>query len=144
VALAMALLLAGSVGLMIALNPAPQVPAVSASEVVETKRPYVVKLHARWCVVCMMTKASWTAVQEAYAGKLRFVVFDFTTDATAEASRVEAMRLGLGAVFEEYSGETGSVLVLDGASKEVLHALRGHHPLEDYRAAIDAVLAGRR
>lgn len=143
-AIGVALVLAGAVGLMIALNPAPQVPAVSASEALEIRRPYVIKLHARWCVVCMMTRASWTAVQEAYAGKLRFVVFDFTTDATAEASRVEAMRLGLGAVFEEYSGETGTVLVLDGASKEVLHALRGHRPLEDYRAAIDAALSRTR
>lgn len=144
VVLVVALLLVGTVGLMIALNPAPQVPAVSASEVLETKRPYVIKLHARWCVVCMLTKASWTTVQEAYAGKLRFVVFDFTTDATAEASRGEASRLGLSAVFEEYGGETGTVLVLDGASREVLHALRGHHPLEDYRAAIDAALAQTR
>ena len=110
----------------------------------ETKRPYVIKLHARWCVVCMMTKASWTAVQETYAGKLRFVVFDFThgRDRRSEPRRGRAVRLG--AVFEEYGGETGTVLVLDGASKEVLHAVRGHHPLEDYRAAIDAALAQTR
>ena len=133
--------LAGAVGLMIALNPAPQVPAVSASEALDTRRPYVIKLHARWCVVCMMTKDSWATVQEAYAGTVRFAVFDFTTDATAEASRVEAARLGLSAVFEESSGETGSVLILDGASKEVLDAVRGHHPLEVYRKAIDAALA---
>jgi thiol-disulfide isomerase/thioredoxin len=136
-------LLAAAAAILIALNPAPTVPAISASDAA-SRQPYVIKLHARWCVICMTTKGDWAAVQEAYAGKVRFVVFDFTSDATTEASRIEAGRLGLGTVFEEYGGETGTVLVLDGVSKEVRHSLHGHRQAADYRAAIDTTLAALR
>ena len=136
-------LLAAAAAILIVLNPAPKVPAISAGDIVSSQ-PYVVKLHARWCLICMTTKGAWAAVQETYAGKVRFVVFDFTSDATTEASRVEAVRLGLGTVFEEYEPETGTVLVLDGVSREVRHALHGHRQAAEYRAAIDATLAALR
>jgi hypothetical protein len=136
-------LLAAAAAILIALNPAPKVPPVSAGDLASSQ-PYVIKLHARWCLICMTTKGAWAAVQQDYAEKVRFVVFDFTSDATTEASRVEAGRLGLGTVFEEYGGETGTVLVLDGVSKEVRHALHGHRQAADYRTAIDAMLAALR
>jgi thiol-disulfide isomerase/thioredoxin len=139
---AVVLLAAAAAGL-IALNPAPKVPAISAGDIASSQ-PYVIKLHARWCLICMTTKGAWAAVQQDYAGKVRFVVFDFTSDATTEASRVEAARLALTTVYEEYGPETGTVLVVDGVSKEVRHALHGHRQAADYRAAIDATLAALR
>jgi thiol-disulfide isomerase/thioredoxin len=134
-------LLAFTGAVLILANRAPDVPPISADEIASTK-PYVVKLHARWCPICMVTKDAWASVQEAYVGEVRFVVFDFTNAATTEASRAQAARLGLGVLFEQYSGETGSVLVLDGKSREVLHDLHGHRDQVEYRAAIGATLAG--
>ena len=136
--------LVGAAALLIGVNAAPEVPVIPSTEVTASTQPYVVKLHARWCPVCLVTKDAWSDVQEAYAGRVRFVVFDFTTDATTEVSRSEARRLGLGALFDEYLGETGTVLVLDGMSKEVKHALHGTRDLAEYRAAIDATVAGNR
>jgi len=121
-------------------NPAPTVAPLSAAEISASTQPYVVKLHARWCPVCMVTKDVWSDVQAAYAGRVRLVVLDFTTDATTEASRAEAKRLGLDAMFDEYAGVTGSVLVLDGVSKEVKRELHGSRDLAEYRAAIDAAI----
>ena len=141
-----AAVLAGVAGIgatLIATNPAPEVPLISSRDVVESTQPYIVKLHAQWCPVCIITKDEWSDVQEAYAGRVRFVVFNFTTDATTEVSRMEARRLGLDAAFEEYSGETGTVLVLDGRSKEVRHVLHGMRNVAEYRAAIDAALSGK-
>jgi len=135
-------LISASAGVMLLMNPAPAVPAISAGEIASTT-PYVIKLHARWCPICMVTKDEWASLQAAYAGKVRFVVFDFTSSATTDASRAEAARLGLDAVFEEYSGATGSVLVLDGTSREVRHTVHGHRDLAEYRAAIDAALGGK-
>ncbi|MEO7271677.1 MAG: hypothetical protein ABIX28_25230 [Vicinamibacterales bacterium] len=128
----------------VANNPAPEVAGISAAEVTGSTQPYVVKLHARWCLVCMVTKDVWSEVQAAYTGRVRFVVFDFTTDATTEAGRAEAQRLGLDEVFEEYAGVTGSVLVLDGVSKELKHELYGSRNLAEYQAAIDLTIAQRR
>lgn len=121
-------------------NPAPSVPAVSAEGPATARNPYVIKLHARWCPVCMVTKDEWANVQAAYQGRVRFVVFDFTTEATAERSRTEAKRIGLDPIFDEYVGETGTVLVLDGVTREVTNSLHGNLALAEYQAAIDAAL----
>jgi len=128
----------------IVANPTPHVPAIPAAEIIASTQPYVVKLHARWCPVCMVTKGVWSDVQAAYAGRVRFVVLDFTTAATTEESRIEAKRLGLDAMFAEYAGVTGSGLVLDGVSKEVKHELHGSRDLAEYRAAIDTTIAQTR
>jgi hypothetical protein len=125
---------------LIVTNPAPDVPVLSRAELAGPPRPFVIKLHARWCPVCMVTRDAWSTLRETYDGRVRFVVFDFTTAATTDASRAEAGRLGLDAVFEQYSGETGTVLVLEGGSKAVKHALHGTRDDAVYRAAVDGVL----
>jgi thiol-disulfide isomerase/thioredoxin len=123
-------------------NTAPSVPPVSPVEAAKTGRPYVVKLHAQWCAVCMITKDVWSQIEKSYAGRVNLVVLDFTTDADAEASRVEAARLGLTKFFEEYGGATGTIVVLDGRTKEVTASLNGSRDFVEYRTAIDAALAG--
>jgi thiol-disulfide isomerase/thioredoxin len=133
----------GTIGYLLWTNPAPTVPPVSAVDLSTASTPYVIKLHARWCPVCMVTKDQWASVQAAYQGRVRLVVFDFTTDATTEASRADAKRMGLDAIFEDYVGETGTVLVVDGVTKDVKDSLHGNRELAEYRAAIDAALTVR-
>jgi len=125
---------------LIVTNAAPVVPA--SSDAVGATLPYVVKLHANWCPICMTTKGAWASMQNAYTGRVRFVVFDFSNDATTNASRAQAQRLGLGDVFDEYAGETGTVLIVDAASRKVRDSLHGHRSPEEYGAAIDAALKG--
>jgi hypothetical protein len=43
-------------------------------------------------------------------------------------------------VFDEHSGETGTVLVVDGSSKKVRDVLHGRRDPAEYRTAIDAAL----
>ena len=136
------LCLVAAVTLLVLTNRAPVVPALSDPEVAETARPYVIKLHAQWCPVCMVAKDEWADLQDHYTGKVRLVVFDFTTDATTDASRTEARRLGLEGIFDEFFGVTGAVVVLDGRSREIRHVLDGSMDESEYRAAIDEVLAG--
>jgi hypothetical protein len=131
----------GAAGLLILMNPAPDVPPASAGGAANAL-PYVVKLHARWCPVCIVTKSAWADIESAYKGRVRFVVFDFTSHATTEESRARARQLGLEQVFDEYVGETGTVLVIDGASREVKHSLHGIKEQAEYNAAIDTTLAG--
>jgi hypothetical protein len=88
----------------------------------------------------MTTKDAWADVQDAYTGRVNLVVFDFTTTTTTEASRASALTLGLEHVFDEHAGETGTVLVVDGSSKNVRAVLHGKRDPEEYRAAIDAAL----
>jgi len=122
-------------------NLAPAVPVLSAAEASTTGKPYVVKLHAQWCPVCMVTKGVWSQIEETYSQRVNLVVLDFTNEANTEASRAEATRLGLEKFFDEYSGATGTIVVLDGRTKEAMAAINGSRDFAEYRAAIDAALA---
>ena len=122
-------------------NTAPTVPAIAAADLASGSKPIVVKLHARWCPKCMLTKSVWSDLEKEYAGRVHLVVMDFTNDASTDASRREAHRLGLERFFEEFSGATGIVVVLHARTKEVAAELEFNRDLPEYRAAIDAALA---
>jgi hypothetical protein len=124
-------------------NPAPTVPPIPAAELAANPgKPYVVKLHAQWCAICMVTKGVWSQIEGAYSDRVNLVVFDFTNQAKTDASRTDAARLGLTKVFDEYEGVTGTILVLDGRTKEVTADIHGSRDVTEYRAAIDATLNG--
>jgi thiol-disulfide isomerase/thioredoxin len=122
---------------MFATNPAPKVARLST---LESGKPYVVKLHARWCPVCALTKPAWSEIEKAYSASVNLVVFDFTNGTTTEESRSEAKRIGLDTFFEEHSGWTGAIAVLDGRTKKVITMIEGRRSIAEYRAAIDAAL----
>jgi thiol-disulfide isomerase/thioredoxin len=121
-------------------NEAPVVPALSSADAGSNSRPYVIKLHAQWCPKCLMTKGAWSDLQARYAGRVNFLVFDYTNQRTTDASEVDARRIGLGEFFEN-AGGTGSVIVLDGRTKEVVSRISGVQDVEAYAAAVDAALA---
>ena len=121
-------------------NPPPAVPAISSLEIVEAGKPYVVKLHAQWCPICMFTKDRWSEIEATYSGRVRLVVFDFTDQATTDASRAEAKRLGLGKFFDDVVGETGTIAVLDGRTKNMTASIHGNRGFDEYRIAIDSNL----
>jgi thiol-disulfide isomerase/thioredoxin len=122
-------------------NATPAVQAIATSDAAATGAPWVVKLHAQWCPVCMLTKGMWSQIEERYAGRVRLAVFDFTDEATTAATRAEAERIGLGDVLDEAGFATGTILVLDGRSKEIVAWINGSRDFAEYEAAIDAAIA---
>lgn len=123
-------------------NPPPAVPQISAAEAAAPGKPYVVKLHAKWCPVCMLTKGVWSQVEAAYSTRVNLVVFDFTNQATTDASRAEAKRLGLEKFFDDNDGSTGTIAVIDGRTKELTATIHGSRDFAEYRTPIDATLKG--
>jgi thiol-disulfide isomerase/thioredoxin len=121
-------------------NVVPPVPAVSAEEMARGDKPFVVKLHAQWCPVCLMTKDVWSRIATAYAGRVHLVVFDVTTDTKAQASRAEAARLGLTTFFDEWADATGTIVVLNGRTRDVTAVINGSRDFAEYRDAIDSAL----
>jgi thiol-disulfide isomerase/thioredoxin len=134
-----ALVAAGA--LLYARNTTPVVPSIATADAAIAGSPWVVKLHAQWCPVCMLTKGIWSEIEHSYAGRVRLAVFDFTNETTTAASGAEAERLGLAEVFEEAGFATGPILVLDGRTKNVVAWINGSRDFADYRAAIDSALA---
>ena len=144
VTLATAVALIAAAGFLYSRNTTPVVPQLATSEAVAAGSPWVVKLHAQWCPVCMLTKGMWSQIEQTYAGRVRLAVFDFTNEKTTAASRAEAERLGLSVVYDEAAFATGSVLVLDGRGQGIVAWLNGSRDFADYRAAIDSALAASR
>lgn len=139
-ALAAVVLLAAAWGVLYVRNTPPIVPTIATDTAAEIGEPWVVKLHAQWCPVCMLTKGVWAKVEDAYEGRVRFVVFDFTNEATTNASRAEAERLGLTRLFNEVGYATGPIIVLDSRTKDVRAWINGSLDVAAYRAAIDEAL----
>lgn len=138
VVLVAALVATGAI--LYARNATPAVPTITTADAAAAGAPWVIKLHAQWCPVCMLTKSMWSEVEAHYAGRVRLAVFDFTDEATRTATRAEAERLGLSAVLEEIGFATGPIVVLDGRTKEILAWVDSRN-FDDYRAAIDAAIA---
>jgi len=122
-------------------NATPTAAPVPAAEVANPSKPFVIKLHAQWCPICMLTKDEWAGIEQTYAGRVNLVVFDSTTESDRERSREEAARLGLSDALEGFYGATGVVLVVDPRTREIVAEIAGVHSIEDYRRAIDSSLA---
>ena len=133
-----AIVLAAIVSVLYVRNAAPTVSEITPVEAADTSRPYLVKLHAQWCPICMMTKDVWSQIEAAYSGRANFVVLDFTNEATTDASRTQARQLGLDRFFDDNAGATGTIAVLDGRTKQELASIHGVKDFDEYRAAIDA------
>ena len=116
-------------------NGAPAVPYVPAGQ--PDAKPYVVKLHAKWCYICVYTRDVWSRIEKEYSGRVNLVVLDFTDEESTKRSRAEAARLGFTEFFEEYAGVSGFIVVLDGRTKKMTAEILGRG---DYRSAIDAAL----
>jgi thiol-disulfide isomerase/thioredoxin len=136
----LAVVVVGFAWIMYVGNATPVVRPVSAAEAVNPKKPYVVKLHAQWCPICMLTKGVWAQIERAYSEQVNLVVLDFTNQASTDSSRAEARRLGLEKLFDEYLGATGTIVVLDGRTREVTASIHGSRDFAEYRTAIDAVI----
>ena len=144
VTLATAVALIAAAGFLYSRNTTPVVAQLATSDGLAAGSPWVVKLHAQWCPVCMLTKDMWSQIEQTYAGRVRLAVFDFTNEKTTAASRAEAERLGLSVVYDEAAFATGSVLVLDGRGQGIVAWLNGSRDFADYRAAIDSALVASR
>ena len=138
------LALVGTVAILYAANGAPSVTPIAAADASAATKPFVVKMHARWCPYCFLQKDEWSRIEQAYAGRVNFVVLDATNEAAIERSRVDAARLNMREFFEEYNSATGLVVVLDGRTKEVLAEVFGNAPFEEFQSAIDGALARQR
>jgi thiol-disulfide isomerase/thioredoxin len=143
-AAALAVALVAVAGALYTTNATPRVAVVSATEAANPTKPFVVKLHAQWCPICMLTKREWSDIEATYGDRVNLVVFDFTDDDTTDASRAEAERLGLGKYFEEHSGWTGTISIVDGSTREVTASIHGSRDFTDYRVAIDSALQNAR
>ena len=137
---AVVLVVTATAAVLFVSNAPPETAPISREEIVDIGKPYIVKLHAQWCPVCMLTKDEWAQIEAAYADRAKFLVFDSTTQASITNSRLRAEGFGLDAIWDDYVGASGLILVIDGGSHEIIAQIGGVQSFAEYQRAIDAVL----
>lgn len=108
-----------------------------AADSCDANKPYVVKIHADWCGSCKATKATWTRVQSDLGDVATVVELDVSDRVAYSESLAEAERLGIDEFFQEYRSRTGTVAVLDCASREPVVVMSGERDFEKYREAVE-------
>jgi thiol-disulfide isomerase/thioredoxin len=102
----------------------------------DKSRPFVVKVHADWCGTCTKLNPTWEEMQVKIGDDARFVIFDLTDKQAVLHSRAEAERLGLTPFLTRHKRSTGTIAVLDGASREPVIVLRGDTDVAKYEEAV--------
>lgn len=108
------------------------------SPTTETK-PLVVVVYADWCPLCQKLKPALALINEKYAGKIRFVRLDVTSEETAAKSMQQAKSLGLERFFEKNREKTSLVVIQDAAGHEVFRAMHDYD-FQHYANVLDQQL----
>jgi hypothetical protein len=109
--------------------------AESASET-GAKRHYLVKIHADWCVACTRLQPLWKRLGEKCGDSARLVLLDVTDRETTAHSAREAARLGLGEFFDAHKSQTGTIAVIETATREPVAVFRGEMDFGEYEAVL--------
>ncbi len=112
--------------------------AFSGSPSTENK-PLVVVVYADWCPLCQKLKPALALINEKYAGKIRFVRLDVTSEETTAKSKQQAQSLGLEQFFEKNHERTSLVVIQDPSGHEVFRAVHDYD-FKHYATVLDQQL----
>lgn len=117
--------------------------APSFGSLQEKQKPLVLVVYADWCPMCQKLKPALAFMNEKYKGRIRFVRFDVTSEATEARSRREARSLGLEPFFEKYHETTSLVVIQDSAGHEIFRAYHDYD-FQHYASVLDRQLGPAR
>jgi thiol-disulfide isomerase/thioredoxin len=106
-------------------------------------KPFVLVVYADWCPYCQNLKPVLALMNERYRGRIRYVVFDVTSEASTAKSREQARSLGLEKFFDQNYVTTSLVVIRSSSGREVfrtVHDYDFHH----YENALEQQLAVKR
>ncbi|MEM8777895.1 MAG: trypsin-like peptidase domain-containing protein [Cyanobacteria bacterium P01_G01_bin.49] len=99
-----------------------------------------VEFFANWCRGCHKMKGTLSLLKAAYRDRVHFVLFDRTDKASLRASKLKAKRLGVAEFLAENKSKTGTVIIFDPATGEILGKYDDDSRIEDYTKVLDSVL----
>jgi thiol-disulfide isomerase/thioredoxin len=107
----------------------------------DASKPFIVKIHASWCGTCTRLEPTFEVLQERIGDEVRIVVLDVSDPEAVVRSATEADRLGIREFFDSYKTRTGTVGVLDGATREPVTVFKGELNAATYEAAVEKARA---
>jgi thiol-disulfide isomerase/thioredoxin len=112
-----------------------------AEPAAEGSGPILVKIHADWCGTCRKLNPTWDELKARHGDSLSYVIFDVTSRDTLVQSTAAAERLGILPVLNRYKARTGTIVIVDGRTKQVVEVLKGQTDPAAYEAAIERAQA---
>ncbi len=95
------------------------------------------RLYADWCGKCRALDPKVNEIKTSFnASEVLFTRFDFTDEFNTAQTKVLANRMNLSQIFDKYAGSTGTMLLIDAKSGEVLHEITHESSEEEIVAAI--------
>lgn len=112
-----------------------------AEPAAEGSAPILVKIHADWCGTCRKLNPTWDELKARHGDGVRYVILDVTSRDTLVEATAEAERLGILPVLNAYKARTGTIVIVDGRTKQVVEVLKGQTDPAAYEAAIERAQA---
>ncbi|WP_309732158.1 thioredoxin domain-containing protein [Chamaesiphon sp. OTE_75_metabat_556] len=103
-------------------------------------KPVVVDVYASWCPACKNIAPTVAQLKQKYADKVEFVVLDVSDKSTTATAEARAKELGLGKFLTENKTQTGSLMIVDPATRNILAQHRNNPDLMAYTKVLDAAI----
>ncbi len=104
-------------------------------------KPVVIDIYASWCSACKNIAPTLSKLKQQYGKKAHFVVFDVTNKSAAKKSQIRAKELGLEKFFAANKSKTGTVVIVDPATGNILAVEKNNTNLSTYTDILDAQIA---
>ncbi len=104
-------------------------------------KPVVVDIYASWCPACKNIAPTVSQIKQQYAGKIHFVTLDVSTKASSAKSEAIAKQLGLSKFFAANKTQTGSLIIIDPATGNILAQHRNNPDLTAYSTVLNSAIA---
>lgn len=140
-AIGLAVLTAGTTGWLAMTGPAALAEQTSARAEAESPAVIAVKFHADWCGYCKAMGPIFTDLENKFDGKpVLFVTLDLTNQSTKRRAEYLAATLGLGSLWVENNGSTGTVRLVDFNTRSTVATLTSSDDIKAMGAAIDRAI----
>jgi thiol-disulfide isomerase/thioredoxin len=104
-------------------------------------KPVVIDVYASWCPACKNIAPTISQIKQQYAGKINFVTLDVSSKASSAKAGAKAKQLGLSKFFAANKTKTGSLLIVDPATGNILAQHKNNPDLSAYSTVLDSAIA---
>ena len=104
-------------------------------------KPVVIDIYASWCSACKNIAPTLSQLKQEYAEKVHFVVFDVTDKSAAQKSEAKAKELGLEKFFAANKSKTGTIVIVDPATGNILAIEKNNPNKSTYTTILDGEIA---
>ena len=104
-------------------------------------KPVVIDIYSSWCSACKNIAPTLSELKQEYAEKAHFVVFDVSDNSAAKQSEARAKELGLEKFFTANKSKTGTVVIVDPATGDILAVEKNNTNKSTYTNILDAAIA---